>query len=355
MKTKIFTTNSIHRLHPRIQMQVNILQKNNIFVEIVRTTTRKDGYPWELINLLMFKYFRWGTITKFKKQLEGCDVVHIYDLALLPLAKYAKKKGKKVIYETLDDNVHLTFDFWETQLPFLRIIKRPIVSFYSNLEKRLSAKYCDKIIVNSHNLLEYFPSEKSNLIFYASGMEELSTESFSSLKENRFIYLGKLNKGKGVEYYEEIIKKHNVKMLFYGEAHDELTLKIIERNKDLIENLGVYPTEELFQKLKIDIQKYNLIGLSIIIPKNKSYMFQEANKDIDYMAMKMPFIGNYRIPTKEKIDLGAGVFFDNESLIQDLLSNKNGCYDAIRQTDELLYAKYSTSNFEKQLINIYLN
>ena len=50
---------------------------------------------------------------------------------------------------------------------------------------------------------------------------------------------------------------------------------------------------------------------------------QEANKDIDYLALGIPIIGNHRFPTEEKIYAGCGVFIENESDIKRLISSES--------------------------------
>src|SRR5690606_26983515 len=99
----IFTTNSIDILHPRIKLQKEILEDSGYSVEVIRSRSSKDSRGYELLNKLTLKYFKWGSIRKFRLLVRGYDIVHIYDFQLLPLSKHAKKQGGMVIYETLDD------------------------------------------------------------------------------------------------------------------------------------------------------------------------------------------------------------------------------------------------------------
>lgn len=66
------------------------------------------------------------------------------------------------------------------------------------------------------------------------------------------------------------------------------------------------------------LKDYFLFGFSLIKAAHYSYAVQEANKDIDYLAMGIPLIGNQRIPTKEKIDAGCGLLIDDPELIQKI-------------------------------------
>jgi hypothetical protein len=349
LKVGIFTTNSVDKLHPRIQMQQEILIDTGFDVHLIRSKNRREGFFFELLNLLFLKYFKWGFIQQSKKLLSNYEIIHIYDLQLLPLAKHAKLKGKKVIYETLDDNVHLNFHAVSKKLPFLKPFRSLIIGRMEKYERRTTRHNCDQVIVNSGNLLDIF--DKSELIYYASHLEILKVEKFDPKKKTAFLYLGKLTKAKGAEFYADLIKKHTIPLLFLGKAFDEAANKLLEL--DGVEHLGEFNSMELIAKLKDLIAQYNLIGLSIILPENKSYALQEANKDIDYLSMNLPFIGNDRKPTIAKLKLGAGVLFSNEPEVMALVTNQEGKYDRCRANCSTIYKDFSQAQFKAKLLSIY--
>ncbi|MBL4862291.1 MAG: hypothetical protein JKY09_04635, partial [Crocinitomicaceae bacterium] len=226
-KVGIFTTNSVDKLHPRIEMQESMLKNAGFKVEIIRSTTRREGFFYEILNLLYLKYFKWRFISRSKKRLHEFEIVHIYDHQLLPLAKKAKRLGKMVVYETLDDNVYLNFHAVTKKLPFIKPFGSFVIKKMSNYERKTAKNSCDHVIVNSANLLENFNS--AELIYYASHLEVLSVEKFDRAKKTAFIYLGKLTRAKGAEYYTRLIDKHKIPLLVLGKAFDEASTKLIQR------------------------------------------------------------------------------------------------------------------------------
>jgi len=351
MKVKIFTCNSFQKIHPRIVMQVGILSSNGYDVEVVKSAKERETGFQGMLNMRSLKYFRWAAIKEFKLQLDNCDIVHIYDFQLLPLAIYAKKRGKKVVYETLDDNVHLHFYALKNRIPLLGLFQKQVINFFSKKEKNISRNYCDSVIVNSANLLKNFNNKSTNLIYYASNLKA-SNHLFDENKEVRFLYVGKLTKDKGAAVYEELIRHFKVKLIFYGHFGDNYSKHLLQEN-NLLEERGNLDVEELDSMLKKDIETYNIVGLSVVFPVNESYKFQEANKDIDYITMSIPFVGNDRPPTLDKIKKGAGVLNTKIEDVTNLLENKNNSYNTIVNNSYSIIKEYSLDTFRHKLLAVY--
>ncbi len=351
-RVTIFTTNSVEKLHPRIEMQKTILENNGFSVNLVLSTERREGFVWEIINLMTLKYFKWRAINRFKKQMDDCDIAHIYDLQLLPLAKVAHKKRKKVIYETIDDNVPLNFFAISKKLGFLNLFKGAIIRSMENYEKNFSNKYCHQIIVNSPNLIAKFKEGKVTYIPYSSPLQDLSSESFSEEKETVFLYLGKLTEGKGARIYKDLIEQHKHKMLFFGKAYDAFSIDF-SVNNPMVLPMGNLTSSQLKTALLSAIKEYNLVGLSIILPENESYKWQEANKDIDYIAMGIPFIGNDRPPTLEKIEKGVGALYTESKQVNKLLTNTENFYNNCVLSCHSLEKHYTLDAFEIELLKVY--
>ena len=345
----IFTTNSVDKLHPRIEMQLEVLEQAGYQVEIIRSTERREGFLSELVNLFSLKYFKWGFIRRNKKNLEKFDVVHLYDLQLLPLAKHAKKKGKRVVYETLDDNVHLNFHAVAKKLLFIKLFKTLILKRMAKYERSSAKMYCDKVIVNSANLMDNFDS--SELIFYASHLESINNGVYNPTMPTAFIYIGKLTAAKGAKEYSELVDKYKIPMLFLGKAFDQDARTLADRSD--VNHLGNFNSKELKAEMSELIEKFNLIGLSVIKPENKSYLLQEANKDIDYLSMGLPFIGNDRPPTFQKLKDGAGVLVSDSTGILRLINNEEGFYDYCSNNCNKIYRTYSQEAFRHALLQTY--
>ena len=347
----IFTANSIEKIHPRIEMQQRILEENGFEVRVVRTETRREGPLWEIINLFGLKYFKFRAIKRFSSQIGECDIAHIYDLQLLPLAKKAKRSGKHVIYETLDDNVFLNFHAVSKKIFIIRPFKKLITGMMSRWERNFSGNHCDRIIVNSPNLLEKFVKEKVDYIPYTSPLEGLGIEGYDAEKETVFLYLGKLTVSKGTREYAHLLKQHKLQLFFFGKAYDKESVDLTVA--DSVHSCGNLGMKDLRTELRKLFERYNPVGLSIIIPENESYALQEANKDIDYISMGIPFIGNERKPTMEKIRKGTGVLWNEDHAVSDLLGNRNAIYDQCVQACKREAEFYSNRNFTESLLKTY--
>jgi glycosyltransferase involved in cell wall biosynthesis len=339
-------------MHPRIEMEMRILKESGYSVELVSPEAKYRNKFWHLIGYFLLKYFSLDLIRAYSRLVKNYDIIHIYDLRLLPLAKRAKKAGKKVVYETIDDNVYLNFHSFQKLIPPLRIVKKPVVGMISSFERKYAAKWCDAVIVNSANLLSYFPPEKTSLIFYASPFEGISILPYSSEKKFALVYLGKLNAAKGANEYMSVLDKTGLPFFFFGTPRDQAAAQLLARPE--ANYPGNFGSRELARKLEELSQNYNLIGCSIIHPENESYKFQEANKDIDYLCMGIPFIGNDRPPTYEKIKAGCGLLWNDEELTDKLLNAYNGkLYLEMHNNCRKLYTDmYSQKIFKARYLNV---
>ncbi|WP_281950365.1 hypothetical protein [Nitrosophilus kaiyonis] len=349
----LLTPNSLNPFHPRIKITKEILEKNGykIFFHNLNSKTELNKinyFSLGFFNIVAF-FKSISYILKYKKEVK---VIYITDLQYLPISILAKIFNKKVIYETLDNNVELHFYNLSKKHQIIKNLKF-LKSIFSFLEKLLVKNFCDEIIVNSKALNEYILPLKSNIIYYSSPFENKFIINYEQ-KEVIFLYLGLFSKDKGAEEILDFIKKYKIKGYIFGNIKEkELNEKIEDLKK---ENLIVYfprlSPDELEKKLKDIFDKYRIIGVSLIKPVHFSYATQEANKDIDYMAMGIPIIGNYRIPTKEKIEKGCGVFFDKKEDIQKLIENKSFYKSLSLNAVDLYNKRYSQKIYKYKLIKI---
>src|SRR4029450_13302017 len=124
--------------------------------------------------------------------------------------------------------------------------------------------------------------------------------TYDPARETVLLYLGKLTVSKGAEIYARLAETFGITVHFFGQTKDRFSEEWVHSSGNVVAH-GNRSSGELKAALKELSQQYNLIGLSTIIPENESYALQEANKDIDYMCLGIPFVGNERVPTFEKI------------------------------------------------------
>jgi len=159
-----------------------------------------------------------------------------------------------------------------------------------------------------------------------------------------FIYIGTFSIEKGGNKILKLANKYpNIKFFIIGNSFI---------SSKMPKNLILYPrleTDKLFNILKTISQNFFLFGLSFIESKNKSYAIQEANKDIDYLALGIPIIGNKRKPTYEKIKKGAGLLVDED--LNNKIFNKELKRNLSLMAKKLYNQHFSYKNFRKVLLN----
>jgi hypothetical protein len=349
---KVFTCFNEHPIHPRLEMQMKWWDEQKIDYKVYFQQPEK-GLVFKIMNRFSLKTVRWDLVSYFKKEITSNDTVLIYDFKLLPLVKFSFKKGVKIYYETLDDNPYLYQSEFEKKSVLFKLLRKIILPYLINKEKKALNSKVNKVIVNSPNLLK-LKDKNCFLLPYSSPFESIKTSSYDPNKEVCFLYIGKLTLSKGSLEYLQLADKYHLPFVFIGEARDDYSKKWVNSNEK-VQYFGHLNSSQLKEKIiELDL-KYNLIGLSIIWPNNFSYALQEANKDIDYLCLQIPFVGNERKPTFEKIEAGAGVLYTDDETISNLISNKNDCFNKIKRIQQIIYdEKYATKHFYEMMHLIYL-
>lgn len=344
----IFTTLPIKPVHVRLEKNLNILQEK--FNVKIYSTTYINNQKIR-INYLFLNFFFINRIIEFKKHLKQADIIYIQTLYLLPLAIFAKIRKKKVIYETLDNDIHLRFYLLTLQKPFVKYFKWIIISFMRILEKILICIFVDEIIINSKALQKYFKC-KSNLLFYTSPFENIGVNN-NYKNTSALLYLGYVSEEKGLKEMFELSNNLRLKLFIIGNIKDKKYLKKIENNKDII-YYGMLSSNEMLDKMKILLANYFLFGISIIHSIHYSYATQEANKDIDFLSLGVPIIGNNRVPTAEKIDAGCGIYYQEIDKIKKVIKD-NYKKKIMAKNSYNYYNKYYNSNLYKNKFEKIIN
>ncbi|MDD5569680.1 MAG: hypothetical protein PHD97_00820 [Bacteroidales bacterium] len=347
-KIAIFTQYHMNPKHPRIEMEYDVLKKNGFNAEIIHPTSKVKSRS--LLYLLTFAYFNWKLIFEYKKIINDYKKVIIYDFALLPLAFFVNNRNTQVIYETIDHNILFGYYELTKRLKLLKLFRWFIIPVFSFIEKTIIKNKIDKIIVNSDSLKESFSNLDKEIIvnYYASPFENNILQKTSS---NNFalLYFGRINNFKGYDLMAEFSKKYNIKLFLFGDVDDEDTMRDIKENQ-LISYVKKISIKELSEKIVELSKNYKLLGISLVKDENESSAIQELNKDIDYLALGIPIIGNYRIPTKEKIEKNCGLFYDDDEKIKKLLTCDN-FYDKLSSNCKTYYnSRYSMNFFEEKII-----
>lgn len=310
MRIGFFSPRRLSPLHPRLKVYENYFTQRGDTIEFINESP--TGKNKGRINWLTLWFFDLFAINRCKKRLKEYDVIVIGDLRYLLLVRHAKKLGKVVFYETIDHNVDLRIYNLLVKMPFLFPFRGLFRKFFQNIEKNIAFE-ANQVIVNSKSLYNYFGS-RAVILYYSSPLENNSIIN-NPLNKSAWLYLGALTKEKGAYSIISLVENCGMPFFFFGQILDsELEIKFKSMPQAIIMNN--LSSSELGLSIKNITNQYFLWGISLISSIHYSYEVQEANKDIDYLALGIPIVGNDRFTTKEKIEAGCGLFWNDPSLLR---------------------------------------
>lgn len=341
MKVAFFTPRKINPLHPRLVAFNRYFKLNGMQVDFINASDYKPNLISKL-NWLSLWFFDFHAVQLCRPSIQNFDIVFVTDMKYLPLVKYARKLNKIVIYDTIDHNVYLRFYQLENKIKVLKPFKNIIIPFFKKVEKHYAFEYCHSILVNSLALRAYF-NNRANVLFYNSPFEEIHHNNHAD-RPTALLYLGVFSPEKGAHEIIKIQQRLDIPLFIYGDISSP------HLQKEIAKKSNIHHTEKIsVDTLKTELTKllsqYYLAGFSLIKPAHYSYEVQEANKDIDYLALGIPLIGNERLTTKEKIEAGCGIFYD------DMRLNEKINNPVTKLSMALTCRTYYNQNYHSKLFN----
>lgn len=347
MKVGIFTPYPLDPIHPRTEMYLSFFHRKGIDVTIEHSV-KKPGILISWLSKVFINMFDFQAVFSLAKEINKYDVVLIQDLKYLPLAVLSKVKKRRTVYETLDNSVYIRVHSQKEKF-FYPVIKL-LTPLYCLMEKCFARFFTDSIVVNSEALGKHF-HHKSELIFYASPFESAGILN-NFMNPPALLYLGAISPDKGIHEILTLINHYKIPAYLFGDCPDDLVRNAIGSDP-LITWKKRMNSGSLKQELELLTQNFFLIGLSLIRPVHYSYATQEANKEIDYMTMGIPFIGNHRKTTQEKITAGCGVFLDDADAIAALLNDPENRRVKAGNCQDYYNRHYSVRLFEAKVASIF--
>ena len=335
-------------IHPRIGKEITVLEKYGYEVEclslknIVTESVTSNRF---FRGLFQNPFFKRKVLKKLENHLEY-DYFLFYDLHLLTVASSFKKEYplKKVIYETIDDNLSLYLYYNFKKLPNYIAFEKRILKYLRPFELEKSFGL-DCVIVNSKGLQQRFDNQ-SNLLYYTSIFEGKVVSQDAS-NPNALLYLGGFDEGKGALETIALSKEYDMPLFVFGNTSDAIK-DIISQSKQL-RYFGYMNGEQILKELTLLAQEYFLFGVSLIKPIHHSYMIQIANKEIDYVSLGIPILGNEREPTKELIDAGCGLFYSSLTNELDIKYKEQLHHSCLNYAKE----NFSSEMYEKKLLEVF--
>jgi glycosyltransferase involved in cell wall biosynthesis len=338
----ILTPYPLEPIHPRTEMICEILTGAGHTLELNAVTRNLAD---ELASRLTFKVFNpLGTLRKLRAALD-CDLLYVQDLSLLLAAPVAHALGRPVIYETLDHCVDLRL--YAQPLLARAGIDKLIKPLGCAAELALARHCTDAVIVNSDSLHEYF-GDVSRRLFYASPLETLGAGNRAGLPP-ALLYLGAFSRDKGAHDALDLRERLALPLFVFGSVPDADVRERLARDDD-VSLMARMSSGELKRELAGLLDRHFLLGLSMIHAAHYSYEVQEANKDIDYLALGIPILGNRRKPTSDKIEAGCGAFTDDAAAVARLVRDASAQAQTAERCRAYYAARYARETFARGLL-----
>ncbi|MBN1144184.1 MAG: hypothetical protein JXA72_07165 [Bacteroidales bacterium] len=347
MKAGIFTPYSLDPIHPRTEMYLSFFKEAGIEASIENSNNKPAGFL-SLLSKAFLNIFDFQAVHLLSLAVKKYDCILIQDLRYLPLAVAGRRQGKLTVYETLDNSVFIRVHNQKRNV-FYPVIKL-LTPIFCMAERCVARFFTDHVIVNSAALVRHFRN-RAHLVYYASPFESAGIVNNYG-KKPVLLYLGAVSADKGIHEVLSLTGAYGIRTFIFGDCQDRHIAALLEGNQ-LITWKKKMNSEMLKQELRNITEEFFLIGLSLIKPVHYSYATQEANKEIDYMSMGIPFIGNHRLTTKEKIVAGCGVFVDDPAAISNLINNPDDRKKKSSDCRDYYNRHYSVEQFKVKLKSIF--
>ncbi len=344
-KTKILLLTSNNSAHPRSKSIRDALISS---VELVDHFAVKNNKLYiKFINYLTGRNFYLNTLFHIKHYLHY-DIIILQNLHTLLAAPVLKYFDKRVIYDTLDDYPKLNKYNLGKKYPKISYLFYALSNVADHIESFIIRHSTDAVTVNSEYLYSKIKSDNKFLIYYCSPFN-LTQTSFSL--PPALLYLGIFSIDKGAKESILIAKKYGLTLHIIGNITSDAQLELDNNRDVLIKTYGRLNPSEVESILLRLFNENFFFGLSLIRSENPSYAVQEANKDIDYLALGVPIIGNARRCTHEKILCGGGIFHNDEFAIQNALGSVK-IREQLSQNCLVLNQTYHFSKFTEQFNHV---
>lgn len=283
------------------------------------------------------------------------QIYHLHDPELIPIGLKLKKYGKKVLFDAHEDLPNQIMS-----KHYLNTVSKKIIAFFVKTYEKYACGKLDGIVAATPFIRDKFLKINKNSLDINNypKLEEFSSISVDTLKENQVCYIGGLADVRGiVEMVQAINLAHsNIKLLLAGDFADKNLEKSV-REMDgwkKVSFLGYIGRDEIKNTLASSVA-----GLVVLHP-TRSYLDSLPVKMFEYMCAGIPVIAS-DFPLWRSIvnDAQCGVCVNplkTEEIAQAIdyfVNHPNEARQMGQQGREAIFEKYNWSIEENKLLNFY--
>lgn len=317
-------------------------------VKLIGFSTKSDK------NRMMRLLFQGRKLVRFALK-EKADIYHIHDPELIRFAKFIRKSGSKVVYDSHENS---PLQIYEKE--WIPRILRPVISWLVDIIEMRNIRFCNLVFAVADSTCERFKSIEDKTV----KLENLPIKKefeFVNIDYDRknidktFCYSGALWKERGLmNTCFSFEKVPEASLEIAGRIDVDHFDEFIEKLPSNVKYLGYLQRDEVMK-----VYEKSIAGLCLFRPYPNN-MIDPPTKIFEYMAAGIPTIcSNFKSmeDTVLKYDCGLSVNPDSleeiESAIKYLISHED---EAKRMGQNGLRAIKTTLNWElheKVLIEAY--